>query len=72
MTRTTRARARRLAARLHQAYVEMDHAQRRLLEIRTGLSFAAPGRRPEIAASAAELEALYAYEDPRLNRLGQP
>jgi hypothetical protein len=37
MTRTTRARARRLAARLHQAYVEMDHAQRRLLEIRTGV-----------------------------------
>jgi hypothetical protein len=38
MTTTRTSRPRRIAHRIHNTWAELDHAQRRLLEIRTGVS----------------------------------
>ncbi len=46
MTITGQARVRRTIRHLRQIWAEMDYAQRRLLELRTGMSFdARPERR---------------------------
>jgi hypothetical protein len=39
MSNRTTSRSRRIIARLAQAWGEMDYAQRRLLEIRTGIRY---------------------------------
>jgi hypothetical protein len=65
---TTPTRLRRLANRVQRTWSEMDHAQRRLLEIRTGQPFVTPTRRASVAVSVAELEALYAAESSHRDR----
>lgn len=55
MKTTTRSHLRRTVARLKAAWWEMDHAQRRLFEIRTGVDVDPRGKR-----SQAELKAYYA------------
>jgi hypothetical protein len=45
---------------------EMREAQDRLFEIRTGIPAKRRGARPATATTVAELDALYAQEDPRL------
>jgi hypothetical protein len=38
MSPTTTSRARRIASRITATWADMDHAQRRLLEIQTGIT----------------------------------
>jgi hypothetical protein len=47
---------------VNQTWGELDYAQRRLLEIRTGIPNLTPPKRPGISQSVSELEALYALE----------
>jgi hypothetical protein len=69
MTSTTiLSHVRRIGARVRATLAEIDYAQRRMTEIRMGLPLVEPVGRPGIAATAAQLEALYAYQDPRLDR----
>ncbi len=64
---TTLSRVRRIGARVRETLGEIDYAQRRMTEIRIGLPLVAPPVRPRIASTVVQLEALYAYEDPRLD-----
>ncbi|MGH2867526.1 MAG: hypothetical protein ACRDNK_08160 [Solirubrobacteraceae bacterium] len=65
MTATTLDRVRRIAARVRRSLTEINYAQRRMGEIRMGLPSVEPARRPGIAATVGELEALYAYLEGR-------
>jgi hypothetical protein len=65
MRTTTGSRATRTIGRVKELWAEFDYAQRRLLEVRMGVPML-PSERPKMAASIDELEALYAFEDPRL------
>ena len=58
------ARARRMAGRLREIAAEIDYAQRRLLELRTGVAFTPETERALARAEVAELEALYAHSEP--------
>ncbi len=58
---TTKSRAGRIVGRATQIWAELDYAQRRLLEIRTGIPQLTRQERPT-AGSVSELEALYALE----------
>jgi hypothetical protein len=49
---------------VRQTWTELDYAQRRLLEIRTGIPNLTPPKRPRISQSVSELEALFALEQP--------
>jgi hypothetical protein len=57
------ARARRTAGRLQQIAAELDYAQRRLLELRTGVPFTPETERALARAEIAGLEALYAESE---------
>jgi hypothetical protein len=60
---TTLSNVRRTAARVRETLAEINYAQRRMTEIRMGLPLVEPVRRPGIATTTAQLEALY-DEDP--------
>jgi hypothetical protein len=45
-------------------WAEFDYAQRRLLEVQLGVPMVR-SERPKVAQSIGELEALYAFDDPR-------
>jgi hypothetical protein len=49
-----------------RVWEELDYAQRRLLEIRTGIPFGEDDKRARRRAEIDELEALYAGDDGRL------
>jgi hypothetical protein len=66
MNRSTHAG--RAISRIREIWAELDDAQRRMLEIRTGIPDLRRRSRPRIAESVDELNALYSYEDPRLVR----
>lgn len=53
---STNSRAARIARRLRRTWGDMDYAQRRMFELRTGVS-ARPSRRSKI--SVEDLERLY-------------
>ena len=67
MNTTTPHRVVRTIARLRDLWLELNYAQRRSLELRTGLSFEKPVRDRIRRAEIQELEALYnlpaAHED---------
>lgn len=58
------ARCRRILRRLREIGAELDYAQRRLLETRTGIPFTPETERALARAEIAGLEALYARADP--------
>jgi hypothetical protein len=60
------SRLRRIFTRVTQTWAELDYAQRRLLEIRTGIPNLAAPKRPRISRRVSDLEALYALEEPAL------
>jgi hypothetical protein len=59
MTNATGSRVSQIISRIGQVWAELDYAQRRLFEIRTGIP-ARDGDRPRISRSVEELERLYA------------
>lgn len=59
MSTTTGWRETQIITRLKELWAELDYAQRRLLEVRTGVPMLPP-ERPRSAASIEDLEALYA------------
>jgi hypothetical protein len=67
---TARTRIRTLASRAHRTWSELDYAQRRLFELRTGLEVTDPRSTPR-PGSIAELERLY-RADQRPSRAEQP
>lgn len=69
MSTTTVSRARRIFGRATQIWAELDDAQRRLMEIRTGIPQRTRRGRPAISASIRELEALYALEGHECARM---
>lgn len=58
-----RSRLRRLAARIRRVYAELDYAQRRLFELRTGVSSLPTPRPAPRLVSLEELEALYELDE---------
>ena len=56
---TETSRIKRVARRAKRIWSEMDYAQRRMFELRTGVP-ARADRRPRISRSVDELERLYA------------
>jgi hypothetical protein len=67
MQTATKSRARRTIDRARQIWSELDYAQRRLFEIRTGIRGTGPEIRAGVRRQIDELERLYAYEDPRFS-----
>jgi hypothetical protein len=63
-TRTTKHIGRTIK-RFRSTWAELDYAQRRLLEIRTGVPMTQPAERSCNSASVEELEAWLALEFPR-------
>ncbi len=61
MSTSTRSRIFRIIGYVTKIWAELDHAQRRLLEIRTDVKLT---RREPPRTSIDELEALYAHEEP--------
>jgi hypothetical protein len=59
---TLTSRASRMIARLRRSWAEMDDAQRRMFELRTGLSVRQTPGRAHARLQIEELEALYALE----------
>lgn len=59
MLKATTSRTKRLVRRFRRIWSELAYAQRRLFEIRTGVSIRATGH-PKISRSIDELERLYA------------
>jgi hypothetical protein len=59
---TMASRASRMIARLRRSWAEMDDAQRRMFELRTGLSVRQTPGRADARPQIEELEALYALE----------
>ena len=64
MKLVTPRRVGRIVERIRGTWSELEYAQRRMLEIQTGVPFDEPKRR-RIARRVEELEALYAHDDPR-------
>jgi hypothetical protein len=52
----------RASRSVREVWAELDYAQRRLLEIQTGVSLIKPEQRPWISSRVEQLEALYDYE----------
>jgi hypothetical protein len=59
MLKATASQARRLPRRLRRVWSELDYAQRRAFEIRTGIPLG-PEKRPRISRTIDELERLFA------------
>jgi hypothetical protein len=57
--KTATSRIKRVARRVKRIWSELDYAQRRMFEMRTGVPARAQ-RRPRISRSVDELERLYA------------
>ncbi len=57
------SRARRILRHLREIAAELDYAQRRVLEIRTGIPFTPETERALARSEIARLEALYAQSD---------
>ncbi len=76
MNRTTTHRVARTIAHLKDLWRELDYAQRRSLELRTGLSFEKPVSDRILRAEIEQLEALYnlpaAHEDVPARIAGPP
>jgi hypothetical protein len=53
---------RRAIASVRRLWSELDYAQRRALEIKTGVSLTTPGERPGFRRRMEELERLYAAD----------
>ena len=64
MKLVTQRRDGRIVERIRGIWSELEYAQRRMLEIQTGVPFDDPRRR-RIVRRVEDLEALYAYDDPR-------
>lgn len=54
------SRVRRIVRHVREIAAELDYAQRRLLEIRTGISLTPETERARVRSEIARLEALYA------------
>jgi hypothetical protein len=67
MNTSTTSRTRRTFGRAKKLWAEMDYAQRRLLEIRTGVPLSTPEetKARHDQAEVAELERLYALDASR-------
>lgn len=59
MGTATGSRARRTIGRLKRLWRELDYAERRVLEIRTGVPFSTPEERRRSRLRVAQLEHLY-------------
>jgi hypothetical protein len=66
------ASARRIVRRLRRIAGEIDYAQRRLLEITTGIPFTPETKRALARTEIGWLEALYAQADPDLEPACDP
>lgn len=66
MTSNSQPRSRRILARVRRTIDEIEYAQRRITELNTGVPLRQRADRSGIARTAAELEALYTHDDPRL------
>jgi hypothetical protein len=60
----THSRLFRLGARIRRVYAELDYAQRRLFELRTGVSSLPSPRHTPPRLSVEDLEALYELDYP--------
>jgi hypothetical protein len=63
MTLATATGLRRTIRRVKRICAELDYANRRMLEIRTGIPFTEPHERVRPASSVEELEALYHHSN---------
>ena len=63
MSTSILSRPRRIFSRVTETWAELDYAQRRLLELRTGIPNLTPPKRPRISRSVSELDALYALDE---------
>lgn len=59
---TMAARVSRMIARMRRSWAEMNDAQRRMFELRTGISVRQTLQRADAGPQIEELEALYALE----------
>jgi hypothetical protein len=57
----------RAIGRVSAVLAELDYAQRRVLEIRTGVPMLSDKQRLRSRPVVEQLEALYTYDDPRLS-----
>lgn len=57
--------AQRTIKRIRRTWSELDYAQRRLMEIRTGLELTGSQQQDPQETSAEELEQMYAREQPQ-------
>ena len=62
------SRVRRILRHVREIAAELDYAQRRLLEIRTGIPLTPETERALVRSEIARLEALYPGRTPALNR----
>ncbi len=58
------SRASHTIRRIKQTWNELDYAQRRLFEVRTGIPATPEGERAQARAESRELEVLFAREHP--------
>ena len=67
MATATTSGVRQTIKRVRRVWSELDYAQRRLFEIRTGVPVTEPDERSRPASTVEELEALYVLEDAQAN-----
>jgi hypothetical protein len=67
MKTVTESRLSRTINRLKQIWSELDYAQQRLFEIRTGIPASALEKRAKARAQIDELERVYRYREPRFS-----
>jgi hypothetical protein len=67
MSTTKTSHVRRAIARVKKVWAELDYANRRALEIRTGIPFRTPEERSRSLARVRALEYLYASEDAQVS-----
>ena len=66
------SRASHTIRRIRHTWNELDYAQRRLLEIRTGIPMTPQGERAQARAESRELEVLFAREHPEAQLMPAP